>query len=80
MLAHATWQRAGGSLQAATLKKLSGEAQAVLTGFWGSERRQMLCTALIENFLPLTVSFILTPVRGDPYNAHSFTNIILCLL
>ena len=37
------------------LKKLAAEAAAVLTSFWGTDRRQMLCTALIEHFLPLTV-------------------------
>lgn len=67
-------------MQAATLKKLSGDAQAVLAGFWGSERRQMLCTALIENFLPLTVSFTLTPMHDDPLRTHSVTDVIVIVL
>ena len=43
------------SVQAATLKKLAAEAQTMLGSFWGTDRRQMLCTALIDNLLPLTV-------------------------
>ena len=43
-------------LQAATLKKLAAEAKTVLDSFWGTGRRQMLCLALIDDFLTLTVS------------------------
>ena len=71
-MTHAALLRPGIHLQAAMLKKLAAEASAVLTSFWGSNRRQMLCTALIEHFLPLTVilacnGYMLT----DPVSIHT---------
>ena len=34
---------------------MAAEAKASLGAFWGEGRLQLLCTAVIERFLPLTV-------------------------
>jgi hypothetical protein len=43
------------TLQAGQLKGMAAEARAVLRRFWGGGRLQLLCTTVIEKFLPLTV-------------------------
>ncbi|KAK9830439.1 hypothetical protein WJX72_011753 [[Myrmecia] bisecta] len=40
--------------QAEGLKAMAGEAQAALASFWTPHRLQMLCTALVDHFFPLT--------------------------
>lgn len=69
-------------LQAASLKKLAAEAKAVLDGFWGTDRRQMLCTALIDRFLPLSVMLICIHISTptDPRYASMLQSLNLHIL
>lgn len=46
---------------------MAAEAKASLGAFWGEGRLQLLCTAVIERFLPLTVHLDVCSAAGPTH-------------
>lgn len=58
------------AVQRQTAKGLAEEAKARLASFWSAKRQQQICHALLEHFLPLTVSPGPSPFGRSWVSAH----------